>query len=92
MLLLEGELDIATVDVLERALDGLELERDARLVIDLSALDFMDSTGLRLLIRSHQDAAAGGWELVVVTGDSPAARVLELTRVDEQLNVLQSLE
>ena len=85
---LSGELDIATVDQLSARIDRLSAAAGERLVIDLSAVSFMDSSGLRVLIAANRDAAAGGYELVVVTGDSPAKRVLELTRMDEHMQVV----
>ena len=45
-----GELDLATVGTLQAALDGIE--GAGRLVLDLRGLSFLDSTGLRLLVRS----------------------------------------
>src|SRR3954468_16492366 len=75
---LSGELDIATADDLKEALEILELGADDRLVIDLSAVGFMDSSGLRILIAAQREATAAGYQLTVVTGDSPAKRVLEL--------------
>ncbi|MGK2878934.1 MAG: STAS domain-containing protein [Solirubrobacterales bacterium] len=87
---LSGELDIATVDQLSAALERLSIAGAERLIIDLSAVTFMDSSGLRVLILANRDAASGGYEFVVVTGDSPAKRVLELTRMDEHMQVIES--
>jgi anti-sigma B factor antagonist len=88
---LSGELDIATADELTAALDALSVDREGRLVIDLSAVGFMDSTGLRVLIEANRRAEAGGYELVIVTGESPAKRVLELTRMNEHMRVVPAL-
>ncbi|MBJ7459913.1 MAG: STAS domain-containing protein [Thermoleophilaceae bacterium] len=88
---LSGELDIATADQLTSALDGVSPANDERLVIDLTAVSFMDSTGLRVLIAANGAATEGGYELFIVTGDSPAKRVLELTRMDEHMQVVASI-
>lgn len=88
---LRGELDIATVDQLTSALEGVIPASGERLVIDLTAVSFMDSTGLRVLIAANGAAAEGGYELLIVTGDSPAKRVLELTRMDEHMQVVASI-
>jgi anti-anti-sigma factor len=88
---LSGELDIATADELSAAVDSATLAADEQLVIDLSAVGFMDSTGLRVLIAANKRAEAAGFKLVIVTGDSPAKRVLELTRMDEYLRVVATL-
>jgi anti-anti-sigma factor len=88
---LSGELDIATADQLTDALEGLQPASGDRLIIDLSGVSFMDSTGLRVLIAANRNAAASGYSLVIVTGDSPAKRVLELTRMDEHMQVVASI-
>lgn len=88
---LSGELDIATADQLTSALEGVSPASGERLVIDLTSVSFMDSTGLRVLIAANGSAADGGYELFIVTGDSPAKRVLELTRMDEHMQVVASI-
>jgi anti-anti-sigma factor len=59
---LRGELDIATAPDLERVLLRPR-PRGQRVVVDLGALRFMDSTGLRVLLRAHGAAKDGRWEL-----------------------------
>lgn len=88
---LSGELDIATAGRLTEALEALEPAPGEQLVIDLASVGFMDSTGLRVLIAANRDAADTGYELVIVTGESPARRVLELTRMDEHMRVLPAI-
>lgn len=88
---ISGELDIATAERLTKALDGLSVERDGRLVVDLSSVEFMDSTGLRLLITANRTAGEDGYAFAVVTGDSPAKRVFELTKMDDHIKVVDSL-
>lgn len=85
---LTGELDIATADQLTSALDEASGQPGRSRVIDLSGVTFMDSTGLRVLINANRAAADGGYELTIVTGDSPAKRVLELTRMDQHMRVV----
>lgn len=88
---LSGELDIATADQLTAALDDLAPASGERVIIDLTAVSFMDSTGLRILIAANGDATDGSYELFIVTGESPAKRVLELTRMDEHMQVVTSI-
>lgn len=88
---LSGELDIATADQLTAALEGVTPAPGERLVINLTAVSFMDSTGLRVLIAANGAATDGGYELFIVTGESPAKRVLELTRMDEHMQVVASI-
>ncbi len=80
---LRGELDVATAPRLDDALgDGGEALRD--LVVDLRDLTFLDSTGLRSLLRARGLAEAAGGGLVLVPGPPAVQRVFELTGLAEQ--------
>ncbi len=89
---LAGELDIATADELGTQLEAAAIGADGHLVIDLTAVTFMDSTGLRKLITAHREAEEHGYAFTIVTGESPAKRVLELTRMDGVLNAVATLD
>jgi anti-anti-sigma factor len=86
--LLRGELDISTATRLEETLTRIEADGPAVLLIDLSELDFMDSTGLRLLISADARARGAGRRLVLVQGNDMIQRVLRLTRLDERLEIV----
>ncbi len=88
-LVVGGELDLTTADRLERAI--LEAERAAppQLVLDLSSVDFFDSTGLQILLDADVRARADGRRLVVRAGDGEVARVLALTDVGPRLHAAQ---
>jgi anti-sigma B factor antagonist len=58
VLVVEGELDIATAPRMISALNEALAERDDPLVVDLSQVLFMDSTGLALLINARRRASA----------------------------------
>lgn len=81
-LVLSGELDLASTPVLQRRLDELQAEHsDVRL--DLSKLEFIDSTGVHLLISALQNSRADGWRLEVAPDVAPEVmRVLRLVQVD----------
>ena len=75
VLSLLGELDVCNKDLLAGAI-GSALERGARmLVVDLSALDFMDCSGLSVLVETHKQLAEGQGQLVI-TGSQPIVRRL----------------
>ena len=74
-----GELDIASAPALTRALDEPEVSGAARLVIDLTQVTFMDSTGLRALLLARQQADASGQALVLRPGPNQVQRVFELS-------------
>jgi anti-anti-sigma factor len=79
ILWLVGELDRATVTLLDRELDGPAIS-PIRLVVDLTGLEFIDSTGLDALARIHRCARARGDRLSFRYGAHVARDSLELTR------------
>ena len=80
-LCLTGEFDIASVPVLD---DRLSRSRSSGVAVrlDLSRLDFIDSSGLHALIRAMNEASADGWRLEIDRDvAAQALRVFELTGV-----------
>lgn len=78
-----GELDLATAPQLSQT---IRAENDyERLVIDLRELEFMDSSGVRLLVAEQERAGEEGHELRIVRGSAEVERVLRVTRLDERL-------
>jgi anti-anti-sigma factor len=79
-----GELDIGSAPKLERALLEGRAPGD-RVVLDLSGLEFIDSTGLRVIVHAVSAAAADGWELRLRHGRRAVRRVFEISGVAEAL-------
>ncbi len=81
---LSGELDFGTVAQVQQRLAEL---RDARtpVVLDLDALTFMDSTGIRLVLTACEDARGGDWRFSVTRGSERVQRVLEAAQVIDRL-------
>jgi anti-sigma B factor antagonist len=78
---LYGEFDIASADDARRALQEL-LSRDLdAVVVDLSGLDFMDSTGVQFLVDGRKTALARGVKLSLLHGGDPVRRVLTVSGV-----------
>jgi anti-anti-sigma factor len=78
-----GELDLATAPRLSTTVAD---HGDARLVVlDLNELRFIDSTGVRLLIEADRACAGSGSRLVVLAGDGPVRRVLDLCNLGGRL-------
>ena len=74
-----GSLDVATVPALEAQLGELRDAGFRRLIVDLSKLGFMDSTGLRLLLKWDAEARQDGFSIELVPGPPAVQRVFELT-------------
>lgn len=89
---LTGEIDLATGDVLEAQMERA-IQGAADIVIDLSAVEFIDSGGLRLLKRTSTAATGQNATLSVVAPPNSIARnVLDLTRMSDELTVQDSLD
>ena len=78
----DGELDIATAPDLEAVLLRPR-PRDERVVLDLSALRFMDSTGLRVLLRANAAAKEGRWQLFLRDVPPNVRRLFALSGVQD---------
>ncbi len=76
---LEGHLDVATVGEVGSTLEGLFRTGRRHVVLDLSRLGFIDSTGVQHVVRWVRDARAAGRTLSVVMGPSPVEAVFRLT-------------
>ncbi|MFZ0388342.1 MAG: STAS domain-containing protein [Solirubrobacteraceae bacterium] len=74
-----GELDLATVPVLDDRVTELVKVGFERLVIDLRGLSFIDVAGLRLLLALAQRARWEGWRLSLIPGGDPVQRLFALT-------------
>ena len=89
---LAGECDLNTGRQLRDILTS-EVSRGAqRLIVDLSALTFMDSTGMQVLLSTRSVLAVRGGALVLVSPQPVVARILELTEADQVIPVYGSLE
>jgi anti-anti-sigma factor len=85
-LTLRGELDLATAPELEQLLDE-HLATGADVVVDLRGLEFMDSSGVRVLVAAHAHAGREGARLVIVRpgSDSAVAKIIEVSGLDGEL-------
>ena len=76
-----GELDLAVAPELERAIERAE-EYD-QVVISLEECEFLDSTGIAVIVRAHQERESGGGRLAVCAPGGQVRRVLDLTGVSK---------
>lgn len=92
MVAVSGELDLASGPELETELDRLSGPETKMVVIDLRELDFMDSTGLSIIVRAHQRMADEGCEMGLVKGSQQVQRLLDLTGVADRLRLVDTPE
>ena len=74
---LRGDVDLTACEAVQAALDAAR-ERGTVLVLDLRAVRFMDTSGLRLIISEQQRAEADGYRFVVVPGSGKVRRLFEI--------------
>ena len=82
-----GELDLASSPALEEELERVAQSDAELVVVDLRHLEFMDSTGLSVLVRAHQRAEENGRRLGLVNGSQQVQRLLTLTGVADRLTL-----
>jgi anti-sigma B factor antagonist len=87
-----GELDMASAPTLQSAVEAAELESRELVVLDLRGLEFIDSTGLRVILAVRKLCAEGGQELAVTRGSQQVERLLDVTGVADHLKTIPSAE
>lgn len=86
----DGELDLATKEHLEDAVE--RADASGRLVIDLTACTFLDSSAVRLLMSTARSAKDAGGTVSLVASDPGILRILEIAAVDTVLPVHPTLD
>jgi len=79
-----GELDLASIPSLEECLGAAAAEAPRRLVLDLSALMFIDAAGVAALVRARRRADAEAVGMVLDSPIAPVRRVLAITDLDRE--------
>jgi len=92
MVLVEGELDIATASRLISVLNSSVADAIKSVVVDLSQVGFMDSTGLALLINANRRLTLRRKGFAVVCPPGPLRRVFEITDMVDTLHVCPDQE
>jgi anti-anti-sigma factor len=91
VVVIRGELDLATAPELDAAIQE-RLDRGQDVVVDLRELQFMDSTGLRVLVRAHARAGEQGrFSIVRPPPGGPIAKILAIAGVESQLDVVDDV-
>lgn len=88
----EGEVDLATVENLEQAIESVHSGRGEGLVVDLTGSSFMDSTGLKALVMAHRKFSAEGRPFAIAVSGGPVSRLLDLSGVNSTIHTVTSVE
>jgi anti-sigma B factor antagonist len=87
-----GELDQATAPQLREAFDAAVENDEAAVLVDLAGCEFIDSTGLSLLVEVERRLAEEKRGFGVCCARSEVARLLELTGIDSAVSLFESRE
>ena len=88
---LAGDLDIATAAELPPRLAGIPVNAAVRVVVDVSGLAFIDSSGLNALVIGARAVEAEGGRMVVAGPSEHIARVFEVVRLADSVEVEASM-
>ena len=89
---LHGELDLHSAYTFDRRVLAIEASHPEIICIDLREVSMLDSAGLGRLVSAHRRARKGGWRLVIVKGSRAVSRVLQVTRLEEHLEVVRDFD
>ncbi|MEY2567082.1 MAG: anti-sigma factor antagonist [Actinomycetota bacterium] len=82
-----GELDISTAERVRNCFGEVFASGRRRLVVDLSQLDFIDSTGLGVMVAALKRFRSDGGEMTVADPAPRVRKVFELTRLDTEFSM-----
>ena len=88
VLVVDGELDVASAPRLVAAFDDVLATRPPSVLIDVSQVQFADSSGLAALIRCRRRAVRCDSRLLVDAGEGAVARILELTHLHQVFDLV----
>lgn len=91
-IVVEGEVDLATVEELETAIEAVFSSNSDPLVVDLRSSSFMDSTGLKALVMAHRRFDENGRRFAVAVSGGPVSRLIDLTGVDSSVRIVASTD
>jgi anti-sigma B factor antagonist len=89
---LDGELDMSNAPRLQSTIEKAAVEGDAMLVLDLQRLQFMDSTGLRIILWARDRCQTSGRPFALTPGSEQVQRLLTVSGAGEHLRIIPSAD
>ena len=89
---LEGEIDTHYAPALRSLLEAKKNARCTALVLDLSAVRFIDSTGIAVVIEYLRDCAAFDGQFCIAGATSAVRHVLDVVQLEKALPIFESVE
>lgn len=87
-----GELDALSAPELDQYMEATVNQKPRVVVLDLSGVDFMDSSGLGICIKSLKRVSDAGGQMLLVVTTPRVMRVLEITGIDQSIPVAPSVD
>lgn len=84
----DGEVDLASAPAVHEQIRVALRGRPETLVIDLAAVNFLDSAGVRMLVETHRRSTAMEIRLVVIRPRGPARLVMDLCHLESMMTVV----
>ena len=91
LVLVEGEVDMSWSNDLRQTILG-PLNEGRPVMVELSAVKYIDSSGIAALVEGYQKAKAAGTSFGLVAASDPVRSVLELARLDQVFPMYENLE
>lgn len=88
-IVVEGEVDLATVDTLRSAASRVVRNQPSQVVFDLRKVPYMDSSGLGILVATRRRVGSRPDSVVVITDQPAVLHSLRLTGLDQVVTVLR---
>lgn len=87
-----GEVDVVTAPTLRDRLDDQLAGGQVRVVVDLSGVTFLDSTGLGVLVRGMKRCSELGGELILVATEPRILKLFAITGLNDAFSIVPSLD
>ncbi len=84
-IVLTGELDLSGTQDVTRELRLAEMSDARRIVLDLSGVTFIDSSGVRMIVEAHERSRADGDRLALTLAPGPVQRIFDMTDLSDRL-------
>jgi anti-anti-sigma factor len=87
-----GDFDLSAYDEVDELLSDAQSNTEQEVVADMSGLTFIDSSGIRALLRAHLRAEEAGKHLRLKVGPPNVQRVFEVAGLDKRLDFIRTAE
>ena len=88
---LTGELDLASVSILQAQFKAMA-RTEGDLIVDMSGLDYIDSTGAKALLDAHRQLSRTGRRIVLAAVQPMARRIIDVMGLEQAIPIFTTVE